>query len=742
MDPVFELSTCWLVRRLVRETSTLRDEGTEDEAVVTHNVVTLDTPIAELNVSARVRGMFVRKNVETLRDALALDPRTLADEKNFGRRSLAELRALIELVTGQPWESARENPAIVATVRLPAAPHSWNAVRPWLSSALAERTIDSVANIPARMRTFAARRHLRTLGALFDIPMSELVAEPNLGRKSIADTIAAVVAAHDADSSAPRALEDFATFSALLRSALAPLRQIERIIFAGRAGLGEPPSTLEELGQMLGVTRERVRQLESRALKELQRDRWWIDALTERAQASIVGGIVSVVALAERDPWLATSWDEPTVFDYVCERLLGARFHRVTIDDEDYFASAPQSALDERWSAITSTLKTRDYPCDSSEIDAAVRRMTMDLGESLYELFRSRVEAQLDVHEGHIAGFGADRRREILHWLGAQEAPVTVTALAERFGRGRWPDDMVFVERGVAWVRERLEHFDSYVDPVSDVCVKHMRDVGPERQWSCAELAPMVRSASIALPPWFGPWPLAALLRRGERVRYLGRGIVALPDVAGDRVYIHELLVETLREAGGPLPLDVLAQRARAKRSIAALHLATTLRKMPFVRVAPGTIGLWDRDVPGDDTHVARANELVFQWLSASGVGLAAARARSPCARRPILHPMEHRHPPLSLSARRSPPDQRRVDGRVVRVGGHACSDAPSHHRERDHSRRRARLDRRDHRTDPARPRRVPDAQCDRLDGLPLRRQTRGRMAAHIGRAERGERDV
>ena len=38
-----------------------------------------------------------------------------------------------------------------------------------------------------------------------------------------------------------------------------------------RFGLnGEPPQTLEEVGAGLGITRERVRQLESRALRELR----------------------------------------------------------------------------------------------------------------------------------------------------------------------------------------------------------------------------------------------------------------------------------------------------------------------------------------------------------------------------------------------------------------------------------------------------------------------------------------
>jgi RNA polymerase primary sigma factor len=42
-------------------------------------------------------------------------------------------------------------------------------------------------------------------------------------------------------------------------------------VVSRRFGLdGEPPQTLEEVGSDLGITRERVRQLESRALRELR----------------------------------------------------------------------------------------------------------------------------------------------------------------------------------------------------------------------------------------------------------------------------------------------------------------------------------------------------------------------------------------------------------------------------------------------------------------------------------------
>jgi RNA polymerase primary sigma factor len=57
-----------------------------------------------------------------------------------------------------------------------------------------------------------------------------------------------------------------------LDAALSALEPRMRLVLERRYGLdGQPPQTLEELGQSLGITRERVRQLENKALRELRR---------------------------------------------------------------------------------------------------------------------------------------------------------------------------------------------------------------------------------------------------------------------------------------------------------------------------------------------------------------------------------------------------------------------------------------------------------------------------------------
>ena len=75
------------------------------------------------------------------------------------------------------------------------------------------------------------------------------------------------------DTNADRPDEELALHlrSSDLAAALARLNPRMRRVLALRFGLdGEKPRTLEQVGERLGVTRERVRQLESRALRELR----------------------------------------------------------------------------------------------------------------------------------------------------------------------------------------------------------------------------------------------------------------------------------------------------------------------------------------------------------------------------------------------------------------------------------------------------------------------------------------
>jgi RNA polymerase primary sigma factor len=85
------------------------------------------------------------------------------------------------------------------------------------------------------------------------------------GESSVADLIEDVHADQPEDRTSERLR------STELAQALAKLKPRQQRVLIERFGLdGSKPKTLEEVGAILGITRERVRQLETRALRELR----------------------------------------------------------------------------------------------------------------------------------------------------------------------------------------------------------------------------------------------------------------------------------------------------------------------------------------------------------------------------------------------------------------------------------------------------------------------------------------
>jgi len=606
-----------------------------------------DIHLDTLLLPARVCSLIERRGLVTLRDALALDPATLVAEKNFGRGSLADLRAALEGACGTTWELARreclagspmaqeaqEAQEAEEAQRAPrtAAEH-WASLRQGLDDASAQIALDHVRDLPTRMRSFAAARGIETVGALLALPYESLLASKNVGRLTLRETRQALADACPAQEGAEppvvRTLDDHPGLVELWRAETAALEAIPRLVVQQRSGLAEAAATLQTVGEMLGVSRERVRQIEVRAVESVARSPWWVEALTARLDGHLGAGAVSLSRLALDDPWFVSLHDQPDVFDFVNERFLHGRFHRVRLDDEACLALAPQGEFDRAWQRLDARLAGHPWPAGRAEVRAAVDAVGAPLGSAAVAWLEGRVEPLLTLADDDetVLAYGGTRAREILGWLRTQEGPVTVRALGERFGRGRWPEEVVFVERGVVTVVELLAGFEACRHRLVACCVAQMRAHGPDRQWSSAELAEALRHEE-ALPPWFGPWPLGAMLMRSEAVRYLGRGIVVLPEVEGERLHLRALVQDELTRAGGVLALAELERRVGARRGLGHFGLGMLLQKAPFLEVESGVYGLLARDLPGGPAAALRAATWLVEMLAVRGCGVSLREA-------------------------------------------------------------------------------------------------------------------
>ncbi|HZT91158.1 MAG TPA: sigma-70 family RNA polymerase sigma factor [Gaiellaceae bacterium] len=105
---------------------------------------------------------------------------------------------------------------------------------------------------------------VRELFELVEDPVS-LETPVGDGESMVADLI------EDVASESPDTATNAQARSAELAAAIERLNPRMKHVVTRRFGLdGQPPQTLEEVGQDLGITRERVRQLETRALRELR----------------------------------------------------------------------------------------------------------------------------------------------------------------------------------------------------------------------------------------------------------------------------------------------------------------------------------------------------------------------------------------------------------------------------------------------------------------------------------------
>jgi RNA polymerase primary sigma factor len=113
-------------------------------------------------------------------------------------------------------------------------------------------------------RSGIAKAHVEQVLSLVQEPTSLDVPIGEDGEATLADLIEAP------DAVNPYAAAEFASLKACVAEALSELSPREERILRMRFGIGMADHTLEQVGQTFGVTRERIRQIEAKALEKLR----------------------------------------------------------------------------------------------------------------------------------------------------------------------------------------------------------------------------------------------------------------------------------------------------------------------------------------------------------------------------------------------------------------------------------------------------------------------------------------
>ncbi len=424
----------------------------------------------------------------------------------------------------------------------------------------------------------------------------------------------------------PLRLEDFPTYEALWAAAVSTLPRRIRKVLSRRTGVGGKAATLAKIGVELGLTRERIRQIEASGLQLILEDPGWIEALKERLDERLGGAALGLEALAD-EPFWAPALKSPDALRFLFRHVIPGDISMVVWDGGRVITPRAISDPEAAFRGFTRDASKR-FPLSFDKLDAGARAAGDEVGPGFGALFAKRLEQRflLDPVRGEATGLLSSRAHRIQAYLLERDAPASIAELRSRFGSGPLPADVIHFNHGLLVHRSQIEDFDHWMERL----VPHVRRIMAARnevQWSTSQLLATLGEL-VDLPEQLNPWLLGSILRLSGAFHDLGRQRFGVLGARGQpRAQYLPTLVRLLKEAGRPLSRDKLREGLGAKTTFNESTFSLITVRIPLLPVDADRIGLIDRDVPGGRDAMLRATQHLAVELRARRHGISFAEA-------------------------------------------------------------------------------------------------------------------
>lgn len=320
-------------------------------------------------------------------------------------------------------------------------------------------------------------------------------------------------------------------------------REREREIVARRFGLFDRKETLEQIGEMLGITRERVRQLEKSVVTKLR-------------STAEQGGLPHV------------SEFEARLLEYLSGNGAAARVSAVTVkltggkDREEQARVAFLSQLCPKVAVVPED-DNFYYSVGIKEVrdEKALKARVTELIETIKKMGEPKPIAEI----AKAAGIGDTKEAEALASVSKQLA-----TLNGRWGLVKWPmvnpkniRDKIYV---ILKENGKHMHFNEIAKAIKDSDFKR-KDVTTQA--------------------------IHNELIKDKRFVLIGRGIYALREWGYEKGTVADIITQVLKDANEPLHRDEIVKRVLKSRFVKETTILLNLQGKPqFKRVAKATYAL------------------------------------------------------------------------------------------------------------------------------------------------------
>lgn len=323
-------------------------------------------------------------------------------------------------------------------------------------------------------------------------------------------------------------------------------REREREIIARRFGLHDRKETLEQIGELLGITRERVRQLEK--------------AILARLKAQAAEGTLPSVDAAEKHivKYLSDDGRVATIKN-LSHTLSGANDDRSQAHVALLATIAPGLAIIDENDFYHHAVAIAEYH-DDKKVKSLVKNITIDIKEIGQPVTVEELHARLHFeHPKHI---------EALAHISKELA-----TLRGLWGLVKWP----------------LVNPKNIRDKIYVILTEHNKPM------HFSEIATTIRDSSFKRKD-VTTQAIHNELIKDPRFVLIGRGIYALREWGYKKGTVADVITDVLKKAGKPLHRDEIVKRVLKSRNVKETTILLNLQGKPqFKRVAKATYDIADK---------------------------------------------------------------------------------------------------------------------------------------------------
>ena len=551
------------------------------------------------------------------------------------------------------------------------------AAPPWLEGRLVE-----TMNLSVRVANVLSVHKVKKVADLQWFKLESMLSLVNFGRKSAGDLRDSLMSAlNEGPDNISSRIEQAGheSLRVKLHKTLATLNAREGDILRRRMGLGRPQETLQAISDDYDISRERIRQIESKVVTRLIKEAHWDDLLTEKLGALLVGREfpLPVLGIEAVDNWFSGVSDWPEALHYILENFCANTISIVNIEGIEYFGFLDQAEWEVALAEANRLLSNgADEKWMEDHCKAVVTPLIKEGAQEFRGLLWEKATnlchfAENDLGQRALVAYGRGADQVVEAVLSDSDCPLHYSEIAERASErlGR-PVDLrraqnsaavvgILFARGTYGLAKHVALSPDDADLIREEAESIILAGPPGRQWHAAEIVADLLDRDTPIGN-LDKYTLDFLLRKSGVLQRLGRmtWVEAHPDAetSVDRINILQTVVSLIKEAGRPLSTSEIRHRLVALRGMNEVF--QFVAGDPLIRLGTAVWGLNDRDIPikrcdqpgliedlvmtlqnrGSGIHISEVEDATLQaWPSLTAqmiFSLANLDARMRCKRR------------------------------------------------------------------------------------------------------------